>query len=193
MLPKSGQPKLLFVIDNLSTGGAQRQLINLATGLNRRNHQIDIFCYAPGDILAQPLYEAGIPVHWHFKRNRYSPDVIIALRRLIIKERYDIVLSFLTTPNFYAIVSGHLLNTHHIPVIVSERFYDLPKGGSKLERFVRQFYRLAAQVVVNSHHQRINLAQKYSWLQSRLSTIFNGYDLEVFKPAVSEPNNKTLK
>ena len=40
--------KLLFVIDNLSTGGAQRQMVNLGVGLHQLGHQIDFFCYAPG-------------------------------------------------------------------------------------------------------------------------------------------------
>ena len=54
--------KILCVIDNLSTGGAQRQIINLANGLHSRGHQVSIFCYAPGDMLAQHLAKEGIIV-----------------------------------------------------------------------------------------------------------------------------------
>lgn len=185
--------RLLFVIDNLNTGGAQRQMVNLAVGLQCRNYQIGLFCYAPGDLLAQPLHDAGIAVYRHFKRGRYSASVILALRHLIEKEQYDLVLSFLSTPNFYAIVAGRLLGVHHVPVIASERFCDLARRVSLLERLVRQFYRFAAHVVVNSHHQQINLAVKYPWLSSRLSTIYNGYDLQAFVPPLSEPNNDPLK
>jgi len=83
MRTKSGNLKFLFVIDNLSTGGAQRQLVNLATGLKARGYQIEVFCYAQGEMVAQPLYEMEIPVHWRIKRSRFSIDVIVALGKLI--------------------------------------------------------------------------------------------------------------
>ena len=193
MKSKNEQHKSLFVIDNLSTGGAQRQMINLALGLTRRGYQIEIFCYAPGNLLGKPLVDAGIPIHWHLKQSRFSPDVILALRNLINQGQFNLVLSFLTTPNFYALVAGRLLQLRHVPVIVSERFCDLPQGISLVERFSRQFYRLATHVVTNSQHQRINLANKYPWLQNRISTIYNGYDLQVFTPAIVEPDNHPLR
>lgn len=192
MKTQPGHSKFLFVIDNLSTGGAQRQMINLTVGLTQRGYRVEIFCYTPGDLLAQPLIDAGIPIHWHFKSSRFSPDVILALRDLIKKGQFDLVLSFLTTPNFYAVLAGHLLRLRRVPVIVSERFCDLP-DIPLTERFARQFYRLATHVVTNSHHQRNNLSKKYPWLKNRLTTIYNGYDLQVFNPATSEPNNQPLQ
>ncbi len=193
MKPRTEPLKFLFVIDNLSTGGAQRQMITLALGLTQRGYKVEIFCYAPGDLLARPLIEAGIPIHWVLKRGRYSPDVVFALRNLINLGHFDLVLAFQITPNFYALIAGRLLKWHRVPVIVSERFCDLPQGVRMVERFARQFYRIATHVVANSHHQRINLQNKYPWLSNRLSTIYNGYDLKAFYPACTEPNNHPLK
>jgi len=185
--------KFLFVIDNLSTGGAQRQMVNLAVGLVERGHKVEIFCYAPGDLLAKPLAEVGVPIHWHIKRSRFSTDVIFALGKLIRSGRFNLVLSFLNTPNFYALLAGRLLTWPRVPVIASERFCDLPQGVSRMDRFVRGFYRFASHVVANSHHQRINLQNHHPWLKERLSTIYNGYDLNVFSPAGAEPDNQPLK
>jgi len=184
--------RLLFVIDSLNSGGAQRQMVNLAVGLKQRNHLVEFFCYAPGDILAQPLYEAEIPVHWHFKHSRFSIRVILSLKELIERNDYDLVLAFLPTPNFYAIVAGRLLSRPCIPVIVSERRCDLPQGAGQTERFARQFYRMANHVATNSHQQRAELAGRYPWMKSRLSTIYNGLDLEVFTPTTTEPDNTPL-
>jgi glycosyltransferase involved in cell wall biosynthesis len=184
---------LVFVIDNLSTGGAQRQLINLSLGLTQRGHHVEIFCYAPGDLLAPPLIDANIPIHWMVKQSRFSSDVILALRRLIHRNKPDLVLSFMTTPNFYAILAGLSMLPGRLPVVVSERFCDLPQGVSRLERGIRQFYRFSAHVVTNSHHQRINLQNRYPWLLDRISTIYNGYDLDYFRAAENEPNNNPLR
>jgi GalNAc-alpha-(1->4)-GalNAc-alpha-(1->3)-diNAcBac-PP-undecaprenol alpha-1,4-N-acetyl-D-galactosaminyltransferase len=185
--------KLLFVIDNLGTGGAQRQMVNLAIGLTTRGHQVRIFCYSPGDKLAQPLRDAGVSIAWHEKHSRYSLDVIFALYNSIVSEHFDILLSFLSTPNFYSLIAGRLAKGRKLPVIVSERFCDLPEGMSLMERLVRQTYRLADHVVVNSHHQMANFAQKYPFLHNRISRIDNGYDLTTFVPPTIEPDNQPMR
>src|SRR5437868_6404165 len=107
--------KLLFVIDNLGTGGAQRQMVNLAVGLIARGYRIHIFCYSPGDKLAQPLRDAGVSITWWEKRSRYSFDVIFALYKIIASEHFDAVLSFLTTPNFYALIASRLAKGRQLP------------------------------------------------------------------------------
>jgi len=181
--------KFLFVVDNLSTGGSQRQLVNLAIGLKKRGYQIELFCYAPGDLLAQPLYDHQIPIHWHFKKSRYSPDVIFRLVSLIQKEHYDLLLSFQTTPNFYMIVSAMLSGKWKTPIIVSERLCDYPGWVSRQEVLIRHLYLLSTYVVTNSHNQRFQLANQYPFLNDRLRTIYNGYDLEFFYPPQREPEN----
>jgi len=186
------QKRFLFVIDSLSTGGAQRQMVNLAVGLKKRDHIVEFFCFAPGDGLSKPLVEAGIIVHWSFKRWRFSFEVILALKRLINTYNYDLVLAYLPTPNFYAIIAGQLFSRPPIPVIVSERRCDLPQGANLMERFARHFYRMANHVTTNSHQQRIDLLKRYPWLKERITTINNGLDLNVFVPATKEFTKDSL-
>jgi GalNAc-alpha-(1->4)-GalNAc-alpha-(1->3)-diNAcBac-PP-undecaprenol alpha-1,4-N-acetyl-D-galactosaminyltransferase len=182
---------ILCVIDNLSTGGSQRQIINLATGLHRRGHYVSMFCYAPGSLLAQPLEEEGIHVHLQLKKSRFSFDVIQNLRHYIDQGKYEAVISFLSTPNFYAVLSSRLTRTHPA-VIVSERFCDIPGYPNSIELAVRQLYRLSSKVVVNSHHQRLNFLRRYPWMGKRVVTIYNGYDLQKFIPPSYEPENAQL-
>lgn len=181
--------KLLFVIDNLSTGGAQRQMVNLAVGLKKRGYQIELFCYAAGDLLAQPLYDHEIPIHWQIKHSRYSPDVVFQLVNLIRKGRYDLLLAFQTTPNFYIIISALLSGKWKTPIIVSERTYAYPGWVSRKEILIRNLYRRSTFVVTNSHNQRFQLAKQHPFLTNRLRTIYNGYDLQFFHPPQNEPEN----
>jgi glycosyltransferase involved in cell wall biosynthesis len=75
------------------------------------------------------------------------------------------------------------------PVVVSERFYDPPSGASFLEKLTRALYIFANHITVNSVHQTQNLCRRYPWLKKKISTIYNGYDLDKFSPqAVTEPN-----
>jgi glycosyltransferase involved in cell wall biosynthesis len=183
--------KVLCVIDNLSTGGAQRQIINLAIGLHRRNHEVCLFCYSPGTLLAQPLEKEGIPVNLQPKKSRFSLDVIQSLRRYIDQNKYQAVISFLSTPNFYTILSARLSRTRPA-VIVSERFCDIQGYPNSIELIVRQFYRLSSRVVVNSNHQRLNFIHRYPWMKKRVLTIYNGYDLQEFRPSSIESDNPQL-
>jgi glycosyltransferase involved in cell wall biosynthesis len=184
--------KLLCVIDNLSTGGAQRQITNLAVGLHQRGHDISLYCYAPGAMLAPYLEKEGLRVHLQLKKSRFSLDVLQGLKRFIDQGKFDAVVSFLNTPNFYALLSARLSKTRP-PVVVSERFCDLPGNPNSIELAVRRLYRLSDRIVVNSHHQRENFLRKYPWMAGRILTIYNGYDLKEFRPLAIVPHAEDLR
>ncbi len=171
--------KLLFIIDNLSTGGAQRQMVNLAVGLKQRGHEIKYFCYAPGDFLAESLRVADIPIiHFH-KLSRYSLGVVSVLREFVRAEAFDLVLSYLPTPNLYILLAT--LGLRRRPrLVVSERNNDYPGGLAARHKLVRQLYRAADSVVVNSAFHSRFLANKYPWMRDKLKVIINGVDLTTF-------------
>jgi len=102
-----------------------------------------------------------------------------------------VTVSFLNTPNFYAVLASRL-SERRPAVVVSERFCDMPGYPPPIERAVRQSYRLSDQVVVNSFHQRLNFLRRYPWMKDRVITIYNGYDLQVFRPAPNEPGHKDI-
>jgi glycosyltransferase involved in cell wall biosynthesis len=184
--------KLLCVIDNLGTGGAQRQITNLAIGLHRRGHDVSVYCYAPGALMARYLEKEGLTVHVRLKKSRFSLDVLQSLRSYIDEGRFEAIVSFLNTPNFYAILASRFSKTRPA-VVVSERFCDMPGDPKSIELAVRRLYRLSDQIVVNSHHQRTNFLRRYPWMAGRVVTIYNGYDLEEFQPLSGEPNNLEVK
>ena len=174
--------RLLFVIDCLGSGGAQRQMVNLALGLLKRGHCIEFFVYYPEITHFAPLLEdAGIKIHASRKTGKFSLSVVANLRTIIHAGHYDLVLSFLMTPNFYTILANCSL-FHHPGFIVSERSYDLGRSIPWMERITRSMYRFASHVIANSNHQRENLERKYPFMRKKISTIYNGYDLEYFAP-----------
>jgi GalNAc-alpha-(1->4)-GalNAc-alpha-(1->3)-diNAcBac-PP-undecaprenol alpha-1,4-N-acetyl-D-galactosaminyltransferase len=187
----SRQMKVLCVIDNLSTGGAQRQISNLAVGLRRRGHDIAMFCYAPGALLSGRPEQEGVPIHCHLKPSRFSLNVITGLKRFIDQEKFQAVVSYMTTPNFYALMAVRH-STVRPAVIVSERFGDIPGFVHLLDRAVYQLYRLSDEIVVNSHHQRENFLRRYRWCKDRITTVYNGYDLDEFAPSGEEPDGPEL-
>ena len=54
--------KVLLIIDHFGAGGAQRQMVELACGLQRRGHAVEMFVYFPRyDFFARALTNSASP------------------------------------------------------------------------------------------------------------------------------------
>jgi glycosyltransferase involved in cell wall biosynthesis len=184
--------KLLFVIDCLGSGGAQRQMVNLAIGLNQRGHEIVIFTYYPDINHFNKILEySGIQVISKKKFHRYDISIIPYLRNHIINGSYDGVLSFLDTPNFYTEIAT--VGLKNIILVVSERFM-YPLQGMPIDLLIfQQFHRLADYITVNSHHQRERMIKKYAWMKGKITTIYNGLDLKHFDYHPSQNDKDSME
>jgi glycosyltransferase involved in cell wall biosynthesis len=183
--------RILCVITNLDTGGAQRQLVNLARGLKRRGHHVEFFTYYPQGFFKPELDQADIPVHLCLKKSRYALTPVWELRRRIRCGSFDVVLAFLETAVVYAELA--CLGMPGVHLIASERNCD-PNAAISFGRAAKsRLHQLARTVVVNSHAHRDWMAAHFTWLNRRLVTIWNGVDTEVFRPAGNASNNGTLK
>ena len=171
-----------LVIDQLNSGGAQRDLARLASGLAAANYEVTVLTYWPGDFFASELAEAGVPVERVRSRNRLH--LIYAMRRAIRRSRPDVVLSFLRGANVLAELAG--LPWRTFAVIALELNLDTQRKS--LRRSARYaLHRLADAVVANSHAQRERMSKIAPFLADRTSVIVNGVDLSVFAPPPSPP------
>jgi len=172
--------KLLCVIDNFGSGGAQRQLVNIACSLKSRGHCVEFFTYYPHDHFSAKLDEAGIPVHLHQKMSRFSLVPLFALRRLIRRGGFDAVLAFLETPSVYAELA--CVGMGDVRLVVGER-NTVPGGRSSVSRVMKShLHRLADAVVANSYAQREWLSEHFPFLNTKLRTVWNGIDTISFHP-----------
>jgi glycosyltransferase involved in cell wall biosynthesis len=172
--------KVLLIIDHFGSGGAQRQMVELACGLRRRDHAVEMFVYYPEHDFFRPRLELErIPVHECSKEARGSLGVMTGLARLLRRGRFDVAASFLNTANLYAELAR--LVAPHTRLVVSERssFHDDRSAGSALLR--RVLHLLADHVVANSETQTQWLKGR-RWLRDNVSCIYNGVDLERFRP-----------
>jgi glycosyltransferase involved in cell wall biosynthesis len=172
--------KILFVIDNLGSGGAQRQMVVLACAMKDRGYDVEFSVYYPDDHYMQVLVKKNIPVHLTAKDKRLSLKPILALRKRIVSSGFDVVIAFLETPCVYAELATIALR--NIKLIVSERNTVI---GDKvtLARRGKSYLHLRADVIVsNSYSQAKWLTTHFSFLQSKVVTVWNGVDLQLFHP-----------
>lgn len=74
-------PRVVFLARSLRQGGAERQLVALATGLHRRGWPVTVVCFYGGGIFQAELESAGVPLIDLRKRGRW--DVVSFLWRLL--------------------------------------------------------------------------------------------------------------
>jgi glycosyltransferase involved in cell wall biosynthesis len=179
--------KLLLIIDHFGSGGAQRQMVELACGLRRRGHTVEMFVYFPQhDFFRASLDEHQILVH---ERPEGRGSSIGVLRRLAAVMRgggFDVAVSFLSTANIYAELARMVAPATRL--VVSERtsFHD---DKSAVGAFLRRMLHLLAdRVVANSEAQAAWLRSRPG-LSNRVSCIYNGVDLGKFQPIESMPKS----
>lgn len=169
---------LLCFIDNLGSGGAQRQLCRLAILLRNRGWTVEMLTYHAGGFFRADLERAGIP--YHIIDARPGLSRILALRYILRQRRPDVVLAFLPMPCLYAELVG-LLNRRW-GLVVGER--SATHGAvRRRDRLQRMFHRFADAIVTNSHANRLILERSVPALRGRVSTIYNALDFDEFHPA----------
>jgi len=166
-------------------------MVSLAQGMVARSHEVEFFVYHPElDHFKPILIEHGIPIsHWN-PRRRVKLGLIVALRQRIAEGAYDIVLSFLDAPNLYSELA--LLGKRMPALVVSERSTYPPTGPSLGKRLLEQGHRLADHVTVNSYFQADRMVEYAPWLRTRISAIYNGLDLQQFRPTAAKKLPGTL-
>jgi len=76
--------RLLFVIDNLGSGGAQNQMTLLASLLHRDGYSIEFFTYHSGDFFKYRLDTLKIPIHQYKKKSKVGISTIRQLASFFI-------------------------------------------------------------------------------------------------------------
>ena len=166
--------KMLFIIDTLGSGGAQRQLINISAGLQKRGNKVDIFVYNyKGNFFKDKLLNKKVNIIKNFKKNRgFSIQVVKELRNILKNNEYDICISFLDNASIYLLVSSFNLKKK---IIFCERSSYLDYRYKFLAVIIRQLYRYSNHIICNSYTQKKWLIDKAKLKKTKISTIYNGY------------------
>ena len=90
--------RLALLIRSLETGGAQRQLVQLASELVRRGIVVKVFTFYDGGPFWQALRDADVPVWSAQKQGRWDVAFSHRLAKEIRGFKPDVVYSFMTTP-----------------------------------------------------------------------------------------------
>jgi glycosyltransferase involved in cell wall biosynthesis len=173
---------VLFVIDSLDGGGAERYVVDLACALRRRGWPVEVAC-STGGVRAGALREADVPVHVLCKalvKRRISVTYGHALRSLLRTRRFAVVHAHLYAS---AVASVQATAGTAVPVMLTEHT-EAPWRGRSARSISRVVYRRAARIVaVSTAIQRL-LVDEYGVARDRV---------QVLLPAVTGTGSPTPK
>ena len=167
--------KILLFTDCLGAGGAQRQLVGLATMLKEIGYNVKVCTYHNFDFYKKQLDDAGVP-------NELIPGAdnskkrILAVRNYFKREQPDWIIAYQETPSLVACAAKILGCKYRL--IVSERNTTQTIGMNERVRFF--LYHWADAIVPNSYAQERFLINYHPWMGSKLKTITNFVDLDKF-------------
>lgn len=182
---KQNNNKVLCFIDSLGAGGAQRQIVGLASMLHQRGLDVKVCYYHDIPFYRDYLDDSGVPhelissASSHIKR-------IPAVIKYFIHERPNWVIAYLEIPSLIATFTKILCGRFRI--IVSER--NTSQHTNYKERIRFNIFRWADYVVPNAYSQEKYIKQTFSFLSNKIVTIPNFVDLDYFIPPTKRQRQK---
>ncbi len=139
--------RVAHVIPTLVRGGAEKQLVLLATGLREVSFEPEVIVLTQSGPYERQLREAGVPVHVVGKRSKVDPLSLGRLVRVLRRGNYDIVQTWLFAANCYGRVAAWRARVRAI--VATERCCDWWKSPAHFW-MDRQLARITAKIVANS-------------------------------------------
>lgn len=166
------------------TGGAERQLVNLALGLKQRNWDVQVVCFYGIGLLRSRLEDASIRVLVSSKRARWDPRFLWGLRREIRRQNPAVLHSYLEPPNVTAAMLGPTLPG--TKVVWGVRSSDMERGRygqsyALVSSIEARLSSVPSLIIANSHAGR-NIAISRGMPAEKIEVIPNGIDLQNFQP-----------
>jgi glycosyltransferase involved in cell wall biosynthesis len=166
---------VLFVIGQLGYGGAERQLLELATRMDGERFEPMVCSLSSGGGLLDALQSGGVRVVSLDKQPGIGWSSLVKLARLVRDVRPVVLHSYLFSANWRVLLIGRLLR---VPLIVtSVRNVDI--HSSKLMKVLeRVLSGLTDRVIANAEAVKDYVVRHHGVRDDRVRVIYNGISEE---------------
>lgn len=176
--------KILFVIPTLSGGGSERVMVHLIRNIDRSKFNPCLVLFEKKGQYLEDL-PSNIQI-FELKKGGYKYGfqwlILFKLRKLIEKQKPDIILSFMWYTNLIALIARSLSKSK-CRIAVSERYGLLISHEGWLiellrRQVIRFFYPKANLIIVNAKEMGIQLRKMLNISENKIAVIYNPVDLK---------------
>jgi glycosyltransferase involved in cell wall biosynthesis len=175
--------KVLYLIDSLSSGGAQRQLVELVKGLDRSVISPSVMTYHDIPFFKNELIEADIPVICIKKNDKIGVSFLREFLLELSRLKPDFIHSFLNVPNIYARIAKVLGRVN--AVVTSERNISIT-DRLELKLCEKLTWKLSKVIITNSYATKAILMNRIGVDANRIRVVYNGVHAQQFENANPE-------
>jgi glycosyltransferase involved in cell wall biosynthesis len=162
--------RVLFIISELTLGGAQKQVVELGRELVRRGHDCAIYTLNRDVPRAKELEGSGVKLVVDQKRWKLDPAVIARLRAFMQRWHPDVAHGFLFDGDIYARLAAFGTG---VPVLNSERSDNY--RISRVQHAAHWLTRALVDGVVANSRSGSRFAQRlYGYEPHRMHVVWNG-------------------
>ncbi len=176
--------KVVYVIDDLGLGGAQRQLTELVRAIDRSRYQPYVVSLSTQRLAyAKNIRELEIPLTLIEHEGIWSWRTLWQILRLLQRVRPTVVHTWLFTADLYGRLAAWLTR---VPVIVSAVRSVDPWKPRHYIFADRLLCNVTSAFTVNAQAIGEVLRKREGVEPSKLHTIYNGVDLSAFDPSIQD-------
>lgn len=179
--------KIICLIESLSSGGAERQMVYLASAMKKAGYDTEVWAYYPNDFYLPILRENNVEYKYIPKATNKLKRIPV-LRKMLKEANPGVVISYLDTACIVACIIKALGGKFKL--IVSER--NTTQELTRKERIKFFFYKFADYIVPNSYTQGKFIERNYPKLKDKVRVITNFIDTDKFAPKDIEKAHKYL-
>lgn len=183
---------ILFLTGSLNLGGTERNILHLATRLDRARFEVEVWSDYEGEPLQGMLREQGIACHalkgapslgkpFLTRLFRHNLPYQWRLFRLLRKNRRAVVHAFGFPMAYYAVLLGRLAGCRRILFAVQD--WDVWKKSWRYRLLDRLCSRLAARGVADGEGARRLAIERQGMAARRLVTIYDGVNVAELVPS----------
>ncbi|MBL8331300.1 MAG: glycosyltransferase [Rubrivivax sp.] len=183
-LPGAPRLRLLLLTDEMEIGGSQRQIVNLARGLDPLRFEVTVGYFRNPSFFVDQLKQAGIRVVHLPKRGRVDLSFLRDLRRELREGRYHVVHAFAFSAELWSAVARVGLRGRQPPQLVSSirGTYD---WYSSLHWLLKRWVtHQSTRVVANSRMGAEFACRRMRLPATGIDVIYNGVMAELPAPDV---------
>ncbi len=174
LVPIDTRVRVLLLTDEMEVGGTQRQIVHIASSLDRRRFDVTVLYFRNPSVFCDELVRKGVKVVCVPKRGAVDLRFVRNLRHELIRGRYDVVHGFAFSGELWAAIARWLIPSARQPALLTSvrGVYEWYRPWQwRAKRWITQ---QSMKVISNSRMGAAYAAQKMGIGPERFAVIYNG-------------------
>lgn len=174
--------RVLLLTDEMEVGGTQRQIVHIATGLDRDRFEVTVLFFRNPSFFVDELRNAGVRVIQIDKRGRFDPGFVWRLTRTLRHERFDVMQCFAFSGELWGAVARRLLPRSRRPALISSVRGVYEWYSSVQWRIKRWVSAQSERVIANSRMGAEYASARMQLPANAIQVTYNGVQATLARP-----------